>query len=351
VLEVTFIHGTAEQNEAIYHRPFHDVSGILFGRTYDVPRQPDGDGLYNSTEDAKDAVDPRMKHKPIEWTSTLNGTIVGMGGHLHPGGIKVAVTNLGSKEHPCPDDGTTPYGGTQMYTGDARFRHTPWTEDFAMEVTDPGFRAPIHVGDRIRITGVYENKFHAWYDVMTHLGIYVDEKQAPEPGCKPKNIDRPKADPHAGVLSKPWGPEMDHSCGVKWNYGNCDQPVKGNMKLVHQNVVHITNFSYQPGDFSSGQFGETPWIREGEQLTFVNDDQPAVIRHSVTTCPWPCNGRYVANYPLADGRWDSGTLGYDPIDGGSPNPVSKTPPNLTPGTYTYFCRIHPWMRGVFKVEK
>jgi plastocyanin len=59
----------------------------------------------------------------------------------------------------------------------------------------------------------------------------------------------------------------------------------------------------------------------------------------------------VANYPLADGRWDSVTLGYDPIDGGSPNPVSSTPKDLAPGVYTYFCRIHPWMRGVFKVEK
>lgn len=39
------------------------------------------------------------------------------------------------------------------------------------------------------------------------------------------------------------------------------------------------------------------------------------------------------------------------IDGGSPDPVAKTPPNLTQGTYKYLCRIHPWMRGVFKVEK
>jgi polyvinyl alcohol dehydrogenase (cytochrome) len=351
VLDVTFIHGDAAENEAIFKRPFHDVSGVLFGRTYNVPRQADGDGLYNSTEDSKTAEDPRMKKKPIEWTSTLDGTIIGMGGHLHPGGIAVAVTNLGSKERPCPDDGRTPYGGTELYTGRARFRHTPWTEDFAMEVTDPGFRVPIHKGDRIRITGIYENKFHAWYDVMTHLGMYIDEKQPPAAGCKPVNIDRPTADPHKGVLSKPWGPEMDHSCGVKWGYGSCDQPVKGDITPVKANVVHITNFSYQPGDSSSGQFGDTPTIKEGEQLTFVNDDQPAVIRHSVTTCPWPCNGRYVANYPWGDGRWDSGTLGYDPIDGGSPDPVSKTPTNLKAGTYTYFCRIHPWMRGVFKVER
>lgn len=356
VLEVTFIHGTAEQNEAIFHRPFHDVSGILFGRTYNVPHEPDGDGLYETTVDkagSKEyaAADPRLKKGPIRWTSTLDGTIVGMGGHLHPGGIRVVVNNLGSKERPCPNDGTTPYGGTQLFTSKARYRYTPWTEDFLMEVTDPGFRAPIRKGDVIEITGVYENKLHAWYDVMTHLGVYVDPAQPPKDGCAPTIIDHPKANPHVGVLSKPWGPEHDHSCGIKWGWGDCEKPIKGNMKLQHTNTVHIANFAYTPGDYSSGIFGDTPWIRQGEQLTFINDDQPLAIRHSVTTCPYPCNGTYVANYPLADGRWDSGTLGYDPIDGGSPNPVSQTPPNLEPGTYTYFCRIHPWMRGAFKVLK
>jgi plastocyanin len=31
--------------------------------------------------------------------------------------------------------------------------------------------------------------------------------------------------------------------------------------------------------------------------------------------------------------------------------VYKTPKNLRPGTYTYFCRIHPFMRGAFRVVK
>jgi plastocyanin len=351
VLDATFIHGSRAELEPILHRPIHEVSGILFGRTYNVPRQPNGDGLYETSIDYKDAPDPRLRKGPIRWTSTVDGTIVGMGGHLHPGGLRVVVNNLGSKDHPCTDDGTTPYGGTQLFTSRSRVRFAPWSEGFQMEVTDPGFRAPIHKGDVIQITGVYENKFHAWYDVMTHLGIYVDEQQPPGAGCRPQIVDRPKADPHQGVLSKPWGPVHDHICGIRWGFGYCDKPIKGDMTLVHQNVVHITNFSYQPGDFSSGVFGQTPWIRQGEQLTFINDDQPMAIRHSVTTCAWPCNGEYVANYPLADGRWDSVTLGYDPIDGGSPNPVSRTPKDLAPGTYTYFCRIHPWMRGVFKVLK
>ena len=69
----------------------------------------------------------------------------------------------------------------------------------------------------------------------------------------------------------------------------------------------------------------------------------------MTTCRWPCNGPYLANYPLPDGTWDSGTLGYDLISGGSPNPEAETPPDLEPGKYAYFCRIHPFMRGAFEV--
>ena len=29
----------------------------------------------------------------------------------------------------------------------------------------------------------------------------------------------------------------------------------------------------------------------------------------------------------------------------------QTPKNLPVGTYTYFCRIHPFMRGAFRVKQ
>jgi len=30
--------------------------------------------------------------------------------------------------------------------------------------------------------------------------------------------------------------------------------------------------------------------------------------------------------------------------------MAETPADLAPGLYTYFCRIHPWMRGAFRIE-
>jgi plastocyanin len=91
-------------------------------------------------------------------------------------------------------------------------------------------------------------------------------------------------------------------------------------------------------------------VPRGTPLSFYNADQAAEIRHTITTCCWPCNGTYVSNHPLADGRWDSGVMGYDAIDKGSASPVGETPNDLRAGTYAYFCRIHPWMRGTFRVK-
>ena len=55
-------------------------------------------------------------------------------------------------------------------------------------------------------------------------------------------------------------------------------------------------------------------------------------------------------YPLADGDviFDSGQLGVagPPTAGRT---TWATPTDIAPGTYTYFCRIHPFMRGAFRI--
>jgi plastocyanin len=73
------------------------------------------------------------------------------------------------------------------------------------------------------------------------------------------------------------------------------------------------------------------------------------IFHTVTDCQNPCGLNTGISYPLANGpvNFDSGQLGF-----GTPasNTLTwSTPTGLKPGLYTYFCRIHPFMRGVFRV--
>ena len=100
-------------------------------------------------------------------------------------------------------------------------------------------------------------------------------------------------------------------------------------------------------------------VRAGKSITFTNLDATTAISdrdsayHTITACKAPCTGRTGIAYPLADGKaqFDSGELGYGP-PGFTPaanRNTWKTPKSLKAGTYTYFCRIHPFMRGAFRV--
>ena len=355
VLDVVFQHGTRQQLEELSGRQYHDVAGMLMGRTFNVPREPNGDNNWENIRDQKTA---DGKERPIEFVAPRDGTIIGTGGHLHPGGTKVTMENYGSAENPCPaDKQRRGYGGTLLLSSDIINRNAPLSEDYQTEVTHPAWRAPLRKGDRIRISGNYANKDHAYYYAMTHAGFYFDYEQPPKGRCKPYIVGAAKKkvkDPTAGVPNRPWTME-DEYCG--WGSAPpCEKPEEKPPEDAFApapgNTVHIANFRYLPGDRQAdGAAGaKIPTVKQGETIRFVNDDQFANIRHTITTCPWPCNGRYVANYPHADGNWDSDTLGFDPIDGGTPNPTAETPADMKPGLYTYFCRIHPWMRGAFRIE-
>ena len=76
------------------------------------------------------------KPRPIEWTATIDGTMIGTGCHLHPGGYSVLTENMGSEENPCPDDGRGS-GGTLLLKSDVINRNAPLSEDYQTEVTHP----------------------------------------------------------------------------------------------------------------------------------------------------------------------------------------------------------------------
>ena len=384
-LDITFLHGTPAELNQPGKRPVHDIRGMLMGRTFDVPREPNGDGIWDTTTG-------HSQKKPIEWVSQVDGTLIGTGGHVHPGGQHIIVENRGSEERPCGGNG--PGGGEVIFRSDAVWHNAKWSEDFQMTVTDPHWRAPIRKGDRIRLTGYYENKDHAWITAMTHEGFYIDEQQPPRDGCaayavgraepaKPKlrkiktckrkrgkarrrcvrsqrwsrRVNRKrlaayrakKFNPLKGVLSKPFL-YTETYCGEEYGAAPCERKEVDRGPGMVTDTVNIANFQYYPGDMAlSGEMGAPVRVKRGTALKFVNEDIAANIRHSVSTCVWPCNGPYVSNYPFHDGVYESGTLGYDPIDGGSPNPIAETPKDLPVGKYAYFCRIHPWMRGAFEV--
>jgi plastocyanin len=117
-------------------------------------------------------------------------------------------------------------------------------------------------------------------------------------------------------------------------------------------AVTIADFTYAPGDIG-GIYDTVPTVAQGGQLTFTNVDgptEPNGIWHTITACAAPCTGTTGVAYPLADAevQFDSGQLGID----GPPTAGRlewTIPDSLEPGTYTYFCRVHPSMRGAFRV--
>jgi plastocyanin len=124
--------------------------------------------------------------------------------------------------------------------------------------------------------------------------------------------------------------------------------------------VNIQDFIYGRGDLGlTGRSGRPPAVRAGQSLTFTNlDATPGIAPrqskyHTITACRAPCNRTTGIAYPTANGavQFDSSELGYGPsfATPAANRHTWKTPKNLKPATYTYFCRIHPFMRGSFRV--
>ena len=129
---------------------------------------------------------------------------------------------------------------------------------------------------------------------------------------------------------------------------------------VAGNTVKIEDFKYGQGDLTAkGSAKDPAKVPQGQSLTFVNGDGTPTtpfnlqISHSITACQAPCNLTTGVSYPIANGAggFDSGQLGFGSAGFTAFNNKQtwQTPPNLPVGTYTYFCRIHPFMRGAFRV--
>lgn len=468
-LEVRFLFGTEDQLNSPALRAkrggkvFRDVKSVLNGATFDVPREPNGDGSWNTTEpstlkgagvttDIKpdksfehmtglDRIEsmgfgrPANTTGPQEWVVPQDGTLMEVGTHMHPGSTHALIENMGSPSNPCPNDhkGT---GGTLLLRADTINMHVPFSDDYQIELSQPGWRVPVHKGDHIRFTAFYANREHAWPSSMNVTGIGIDYRRKPEAGqrctvyragppirvkdirdlpgrgvvapddtslgvpsvmsfwggwpadtpegrryaafkraaarkaakqrrggtravaAKAKKRKKPKVKDVGnlvipitdGLPNRAWHHSSSPYCGAEFGARSCDRPEAAKPAGAFTQTVTIGNFLYRPGDMTlPGADGAPPRIHKGQQLQFLNVDGLGLIRHSVTTCAWPCNGAYVTNYPKPDGVWDSGTFGIDPLGDGMISQVAQTPPDLPVGKYAYFCRIHPWMRGAFQV--
>jgi hypothetical protein len=338
------------------HPIWMDVEDHKIYPVFNVQRHSGRGGKFTFPDMARDPYLPG----PVlnEFTIDHAGTLVGTAGHLHPGGLydDLDLIRPGATPSGGAIPGTVP-NSVLLFRSRAHYwdKRGPISWDMAMGATAVDWRPIVKAGDVLRISATYDTTRASWYEVMGIMVVW--EAWGDANGVDPFThaLDQTGHVTHAHL------PENNHhggdsSLGVNPNaFPDC-----------RRKRVLIAAFMYEPGDFTaSGANRCIPTVTAGHSLTFVNEDaNPAAtfgnllspdpnylesIFHSVTSCQNPCGLDTGISYPLANGSgaFDSGQLGR-----GTPAVGWldwRTPANLPPGTYTFFCRIHPFMRGVFRI--
>jgi plastocyanin len=346
------------------------------GESYPVFNALRGSGARNGTYTyPTDAKNPYADQSPLnELRVPTNGTLVSAVGHLHPGGLRddIDLVRPGAtlpRSRACAVEaldigdtrsasrcvsataGSVPHS-VRIFESDAHYFEPagPVSWDVALTASRPDWRVAVRAGDTLRITTTYENRQRSWYENMGIVLLFFAPNDSSGVDPFTSAVD------WRGVLTHGHLPENSHHGGAPTQSVDARRVASG--PLVGE--VRIKGFVYTPGDLNLiGQRSRrVPTVRQGHRLRFINQDNPLFEWHSITACADPCNRSPGSAYPLANAaatvQFDSGQLGYDHGRGRGSTPAANrltwsTPANLKPGTYTYFCRVHPFMRGAFRV--
>jgi hypothetical protein len=301
------------------------------------------------------------------------GTLIGIGGHLHPGGLTNEIDLVrGSQVR-------------RIYTGEAIYWDRedpaqpggpPTSWDFSEAVIGlPHWGVRVEPGDVLRSNATYDTTIQSVYEAMGIAIAYIapdlPDGTPTAPGVDPFTtpLDEGAACPSGGLLADP--PAL---CTRGWpthghlrendNFGGPGGTLGAQAGGSANGRVDIAAFVYAPGDLSLVSMTGIPTVRLGERVRFTNEDAFGNVYHTVTSCAWPCTGQTGTAFPLADGatsegraiEFDSGELGIGiPSLTAAKNEVTwdltVTAANgYEPGeVVTYFCRVHPFMRGAFEV--
>jgi plastocyanin len=298
-------------------------------------------GKYTFPDMAKGAQRDYIGHNQ-KWTPDHPVTLMGTAGHLHPGGLNTRLrVRRGDRTN-------------TLFTSRAHYYEpagaVSW--DVAMGATPKDWRVKLRPGDQLSVHATYDTSRADWYEVMGIMPVAVyDGTDVGGFGAFSKRI------PKNNVLTHGHLSENRHHGGRP--SGAYRDPLKLPDGPFMTYPVEIQGYVYSQGDLSSGlsrSARKPPTIHAGQSLTFENlDDAHSNTWHTITACKAPCDRGTGIAYPIANGprTFDSGQLGTHPPFGGPAIGTIKwqTPKHLPPGTYTYFCRVHPFMRGSFRVKR
>ncbi len=335
----------------------------------------DGDGEFVFPDDvpsnpAEPGYEEREKISNSRYWRVPNGgaTLVFGAGHLHPGGQDVDLQVARDGPDPGSTDGDDPAEIKRLFRSDAKYYEpagaVSW--DVSLKATRRDWRVKVRGGDTVFINVAYDVSEASWYESM---GIFpLAWSKADDPMAKDPFVD-------ARAVRQMWkgGGTLTHGRLKE----NIDKKARANLKLpdprklrskgkVKKSGIGIRSFFYDKGGYSAGRgfpknLMRPPTVEPGTSVLFTNFDalvdqvQEDQVWHSITSCKAPCNKGSGIGYPLANGpiEFDSGQLGFGQntsrgVTTGTD--TYETPPLTKPGkTYTYFCRIHPFMRGSIRV--
>lgn len=320
-----------------------------------------------------------------EWTVDRDGVLVQTIGHVHTGGLstELFLNRDGAKYAGprCPRFRSLTRGQRRRWSKQRRLRtvrtrlrrvnrcrrtkpkvsgdrvqlfksqahyfgnRPPVSWDVAMVGTQPDWRVAVKAGDKLELSTTYETKIASWYESMGINVVYMADAEVGGSDPYRQRVDYP------GVLNHGHFAENNDHGGKAPVVGPNPGALPGG--LLSSGPISIGGYTYSAGDFRlPGSLGRPALVERGDQLSFklAAGDQASQTWHSVTSCKSPCNRSTGISYPIADGKFqfDSGQLGV----GGAPTvnrTTWSTPSNLPLGTYTFYCRIHPLMRGALRV--
>jgi hypothetical protein len=327
---------------------------------FNVTKGSGSNGKFTFPDDQPDAYPNGAQ--PNEWVVDRDGVLIATAGHLHPGGLyndlwlrregaRVRSARCGrfrtaKAARRCRRNAPRGRGNTaHLFRSEAKYWEpagaVSW--DVSMTGTKDRWRVKVRKGDVLRTNVTYNTRRGAWWESM---GIMVAWMADSGPGRNP--FRRRVA--YEGAVTHGHLPENRNHGGKR---ARLPDPRKLPSGPFNPGTVDILGFNYQLGDLRlPGSVRRPPVIGPGQALEFRNADVGKRVYHSITSCKPPCNRSTGVAYPIADAsvQFESGTLGDDrPVTTGQ---ISwRTPNNLKPGTYTYFCRIHPFMRGAFRVQR
>ncbi len=310
-----------------------DVAGMSLYPVFNALKGRGDNGRFTFPDDARTRAELGAVGEAAVQTAPAARTLVGTAGHLHPGGLwtdlKVRRAGATRRVFRSVAEYFEPAGAVS------------W--DVAMTATKQDWKVAVQPGDQLAVSATYDTRKASWYESMGIMVVwYADGVQ---PGAK---------DPFAQRVD--WRGRVTHGhLAENDNHGGTitlhpDARTLPDGPKASGLVARIRDFFYGLGDLNRAQ--RPPVIKAGEQLTFDSGvDAAKAVYHTITGCKAPCNKETGIAYPLANGpTFDSGELG----DAGPPTAgrvTWKTPKRLDPGTYTYFCRIHPFMRGAFRIKQ